>query len=141
MTVSESNFKLRGIILVESTFKRVPDVVIDHGEKTETNFNVKSDSKDEKNLVTALIVKLVSKFEEKIKFEAEVTMVGLFEAENATKEMIDSFGEINAPAIIFPFIREHIISLTIKGGLPPVALPVVNFVPKATDTPDTKTKN
>lgn len=124
----EAKFKLRGIVLVQSNFMRIPDVVINQGEKTETNIEVKSDTKDEKKIATELIVNLVSKFKEKVQFEANVVMVGLFEAENVKKEEIDSFSRINAPAIIFPFMREHIISLTTKAGLRPVSLPLINFV-------------
>lgn len=138
MNSVEAKFKLRGIILVQSNFMRTPDVVINQGEKTETNVEVKSDTKDEKKIATELIVNLVSKFKEKVQFEANIVMVGLFEAENVKQEEIDSFSRINAPAIIFPFMREHIISLTTKAGLPPVALPLINFVQHAKNTEETE---
>lgn len=127
----ESKFKLRGIVLVESNFRRIPEVIINQGEKTETKVDVKSENKDSRNLATEVTIELTSTFENKTQFLMKVVMVGLFEAEDCTKEQIDNFSKINAPAIIFPFVREHVISMTIKAGLPPIALPIINFVENA----------
>jgi preprotein translocase subunit SecB len=42
-------------------------------------------------------------------------------------QLITSFAKINAPAIIYPFLRASIASITLAVGVPPMALPVINF--------------
>ena len=38
-----------------------------------------------------------------------------------------SFASINAPAILFPFIRAYVSTITINAGLNPIILPTINF--------------
>jgi preprotein translocase subunit SecB len=42
-------------------------------------------------------------------------------------QLITSFAKINAPAIIYPLLRASIASITLAVGVPPLALPVINF--------------
>lgn len=45
-----------------------------------------------------------------------------------TEEFMSShFARINAPAIVYPFVRAFITNLTVNGGYPPIILPAVNF--------------
>ncbi|MEO6683784.1 MAG: protein-export chaperone SecB [Ginsengibacter sp.] len=62
-----------------------------------------------------------------ISFQIKVKMAGIFEKQGETALPIESFKEINAPAIIYPFVREHVASLTLKAGIGNVLLPSVNF--------------
>jgi preprotein translocase subunit SecB len=39
----------------------------------------------------------------------------------------EEFGKVNGAAIIFPFIREHIMNMSLKGGIGAVILPPLNF--------------
>lgn len=56
-----------------------------------------------------------------------VKMAGLFEKVGNPGLDEESFKRINAPAIIYPFIREHITSNSIKAGCGALLLPTVNF--------------
>lgn len=40
----------------------------------------------------------------------------------------DYLANVNAPAIIYPFVREHIASLTAKAGVDALLIPPFNFV-------------
>jgi preprotein translocase subunit SecB len=40
---------------------------------------------------------------------------------------LDQFGHVNAAAIIYPYIREHLSNLSAKAGLGLIFLPPVNF--------------
>jgi len=42
-------------------------------------------------------------------------------------ENVLKFAKLNAPSIIFPFLRAAIASLTLSAGYPPLNLPVINF--------------
>lgn len=54
---------------------------------------------------------------------------GFFEAEEPiTQKFMDSdFPIVNAPAILYPYIRSFISTLTMNAGMPAVILPTVNF--------------
>ena len=56
-------------------------------------------------------------------------MLGGFEKYGEPILTDDKFKAINAPAIIYPFIREHLHNLCQKSGIPNVLLPTVNFKP------------
>jgi len=40
---------------------------------------------------------------------------------------LKEYSNINAPAAIFPYIREAIASTTTKAGIPPVLIPPMNL--------------
>ncbi|GFM38286.1 protein-export chaperone SecB [Desulfovibrio psychrotolerans] len=44
------------------------------------------------------------------------------------QETFDRLQNVNIPAIIYPYIREHLADLCRRAGSPPVFLPPVNFV-------------
>lgn len=56
----------------------------------------------------------------------EVNIVGNFEINKDTEDL-QSFIEINAPAILFPYIRAHITTITSLSGIKPVILPTLNM--------------
>ncbi len=45
----------------------------------------------------------------------------------------EAFSRTNAPAIIFPYLRETIASITTKAGLIPLILPPLSFVSEKND--------
>jgi len=42
-------------------------------------------------------------------------------------EALDSFININAPAILFPYVRAYISTLTALSGITPIILPTINL--------------
>ncbi|MEO6404545.1 MAG: protein-export chaperone SecB [Ferruginibacter sp.] len=54
-------------------------------------------------------------------------MMGLFEKTGDPLLTEEAFKKVNAPAIIYPFIREHLHNICLKGGIASVLLPTVNF--------------
>lgn len=66
---------------------------------------------------------------EKTYVEGKVAMVGYFKKSGELPDsVLQSFCEINAPAILFPFVREAFASLSLKSGLRPILLQPINFV-------------
>lgn len=57
---------------------------------------------------------------------------GVFETEIPISEDFknSSFVKTNSPAIVFPFIRSFITTVTANAGIPPVILPAFNFTKK-----------
>ncbi len=66
-------------------------------------------------------------WDDKEVFNALVHGVGIFEFENLDDENIDSYFYLNAPAILFPYIRAYVTSLTALSGLNPITLPTLNL--------------
>ncbi|MEZ9316501.1 protein-export chaperone SecB [Vibrio lentus] len=59
-------------------------------------------------------------------FNMEVELVGLFSVDESSfnVEHIDSFARRNAPLVIYPYLREHVYSLTSRAGYDSTLLPL-----------------
>jgi len=121
----QSGIKCNSIILAESIFKRKPKIPKEQDIKL--SFDVKNSiSEDQQNLVTEVTATINSE-EEPI--YAKVTYIGLFSVGEDKNLDLKDFSEINAPAILFPYIREEIHTRMLKAGLPKsLILPPINFV-------------
>lgn len=60
-------------------------------------------------------------------FKVEIDSVGFFKFENIEKDNLSSFLYYNAPALLFPYIRAYISSLTTLSGIKPIVLPTLNL--------------
>ncbi|MDD3723155.1 MAG: protein-export chaperone SecB [Lutibacter sp.] len=126
--MEKDSFKLLNIILVESSFKRA--VNIDFSNKNLKN-NIDIDIKNSINeniLGVTVILKFNTIIDKEIIISSEIKMAGNFEFSKNTNIPLEDFGNINAPAIIFPFVREHLSNTSMKAGIQPILLPPINFV-------------
>jgi preprotein translocase subunit SecB len=57
----------------------------------------------------------------------ECCMVGLFELPEDMPLSVDDFLHVNAPAAIFPYMREIVSNLMARSGLKPAFIPMFNF--------------
>ncbi|HEX7414760.1 MAG TPA: protein-export chaperone SecB [Bacteroidia bacterium] len=74
-------------------------------------------------------INLTQTFEGKSLVQIKTTTAGTFKkSDKIEDENLLQFCNINAPAIIFPFIRETISGLSIKGGLAPIIVQPINFI-------------
>ncbi|AQW92992.1 hypothetical protein CMT56_15040 [Elizabethkingia anophelis] len=84
---------------------------------------------DDKSYLIKISVEIKTK-DESLKINCKA--IGAF----ITSEPIDSnfknspFVRVNSPAILFPFIRSYINTITSNSGIPPLILPSVNFTRK-----------
>ncbi|MDE6291770.1 MAG: protein-export chaperone SecB [Muribaculaceae bacterium] len=61
-------------------------------------------------------------------FSLKMRIVGSFEAdENVESQQLNAFIALNAPAILFPYIRAFISSITAQAGIQPIIIPTVNL--------------
>ncbi len=74
-----------------------------------------------------LTITLDAKIGDKVAYLVEVKQAGVFVirgyAEEETRRIIASF----CPGVLFPYVRQAISDLILKGGFPPFLLPPVNF--------------
>ena len=123
----KSGFTLENIILIESSFKRISDVIFDEKAQNSFDINVGVASAEPRIAVT-VDVTVAQNRDEAEQFKITAKMVGIFQKEGESDIKNDEdFGRINGAAIIFPFVREHIANVALKGGLGTVLIPPVNF--------------
>lgn len=114
VTLTELSFKLNKKFRLPK--KGIP-VEID--VKTKNSF-----SPDKKTLVSTLSIKLFSTTKNR-PFSMKVTVEGTFTGEDPEK--LKRFSKVNAPAHLFPFVREIIGNTTMKANIPPLLLPPLNI--------------
>jgi preprotein translocase subunit SecB len=96
--------------------------------KVNVELNTKSDKVDDQgNFEVVLTVTITSKVEEETAFLVEVQQAGIFFVSGIEGDDLRRLLGTGAPNILFPYARENIDSLCVKGGFPPVMLAPVNF--------------
>lgn len=122
--ITNSGFTIKSLLLSESSFTRKPNVVFEGDPQLNVSNNM---GIKDNNIVVKLTVTLVHSANGEEDYRISVTMIGFFEHVGDTSITMDSFGKVNGPAIIYPFIREHIANIAWKGGLGSVIVPPLNF--------------
>ena len=124
-------FTLQKIDLLDVTFHRAEDDITAADSQTKLQINL-SRRTELPFLYVTLEADVWQEQEGQRTVEAKVKMGGQFlVAEGVEASFLDNFADINAPAIVFPFVRETIASLTTRAGIPTVLLQPLNFVDMA----------
>lgn len=127
---SNSTYKLLNIFLIESYFKRENFIHFEDDDfQSKVDFEIE-DNTEENNLNIILTLHFNAGKTDNKEITSTIKMLGIFELTGESTSIISSedFAKINGPAIIFPFIREHLANVTMKAGLNPILLPPINFV-------------
>jgi preprotein translocase subunit SecB len=70
---------------------------------------------------------VTAKAGERTLFLAEAVQAGIFQLRNVAPEDLNPLLGVACPTILFPYLRETISDLVIRGGFPPVLLAPVSF--------------
>ncbi len=126
----ESGFRIINILLLESSFSRIQNVVFNNPEiKQEVNVDVNvSVNGNTVGVAEQVIYKQI--FNDNEQVSAVIKMDGVFEKSGDSPLDLEQFGQVNGAAIIYPYIREHLSSLSAKAGLGLIFLPPVNLTKK-----------
>lgn len=123
-TAKKSRFKFLGYKILNSTFKVEDKEVLDHQMQIE--FEVKSMLNSDSNLFRLELISKISNKDNTIHIEVDI--VGIFKFEkDIPEEMKENFFKCNAPALLFPYVRAYISSLTSLSGINPIILPTINL--------------
>ena len=119
------------VALNKCYYKRLP--IVDEKTNDSIDFNLEINLNEDKSQSIVLLkcfLKRESLEENKeTQVEIEIEYVGVFAVqENAENMDLEKFSNTNAPAILFPYIRQMIHELTLKGSLPLVILPPLNIL-------------
>jgi preprotein translocase subunit SecB len=96
--------------------------------KVNVDLNTRSNPIDEQgNFEVVLSITLTAKVDEETAFLVEVQQAGIFLITGFNQDETRQILGTAAPNVLFPYARENIDSLVVKGGFPPVMLAPVNF--------------
>ncbi len=82
---------------------------------------------DEGIYEVTLTVTVTSKIEDKTVFLVEIAQAGIFQIRNIPEENLEIILAVTCPNILFPYAREVVSDLVVRGGFPPVLLNPINF--------------
>lgn len=93
------------------------------------NFSRKIDKIDENKYGIILGFDILQKNNTSpIPFNLEIVIMGVFEFKNWEDSDKKNLAENNATAILFPYLRNLISTVTLNGNVPPYVLPIMNIV-------------
>ncbi|NRA46415.1 MAG: protein-export chaperone SecB [Oligoflexales bacterium] len=75
----------------------------------------------------ALMMTVTVKLGDKEAYIAEVKQAGIFTVRNFSNDQLDHFLQVFCPDLLYPYLRESISNLVIKGGFAPLYVAPVNF--------------
>ncbi len=75
-------------------------------------------------VITATVT---AKIGEKVMFLVEAKQAGIFRISNLPSTDMEVVLAVMCPNILFPYLRETVSSITVRGGFPPVLLNPINF--------------
>jgi len=95
--------------------------------KVEVNLASNAQSLEGGLFEIGLTVTVTVKLEDKTAYLAELTQAGVFTIAGFEEQEMGPMIGSYCPTILFPFAREAISDLVVKGGFPPMQLAPVNF--------------
>lgn len=95
--------------------------------KINVDINTKNSKVSDDNFEVVLTMTVTATLGEQTALLIEVQQAGLFLVQGITGEALSQALGIMAPNLLFPYIREAIDSLAIKGGFPTINLQPINF--------------
>lgn len=127
---AERQFNLQKIYVKDVSFEtpHSPEVFTLKWEP-KVEFNLASNAKQlqEDLFEVSLTVTLTVKIEDKTAYLVEVCQAGIFHATGFSEQEFGHLLGSYCPSVLFPYAREAVSDLVIKGGFPPMLLAPVNF--------------
>lgn len=124
VTNYESPLVLKNIMITEGTFKRSEDSLEDVELQVNVSHNVNQISDREYKIILELSVA-----DPQGKLSVFVKGMAIFETEQKTRALI----ERNTLAIMFPYFRSYVSTLTTQPGMMPIVLPAMNIIAMLTE--------
>ncbi|MGE5614610.1 MAG: protein-export chaperone SecB [Bacillota bacterium] len=124
----QPGISFKGILLARENFKREPEYTLN--ANTTIDFSYCYYMNKENNDYYAELTATVKSFNEhKEILSLSCTFVGIFaEIEDEKNMEIEEYMKIAAPALMIPFVREHISSITLKAGIKPILINPINVI-------------
>ncbi len=134
-------YTMKGISLLESSFKRSQWPLFEaiDASTLENTVDIKRSTQHFSESIFAVhldvMVQSKNNSDNSELFSISLKIAGLFEVSGPESERLSQFDKINAPAIIYPYVREYVSSISTRAEMPTLLMPPVNFVELARDEP------
>ena len=123
----QPGIKFENIFLVEENFRRQAQV--SQNLEIKLDFNVERHFDENHGHISLKTILMLINEKKETEVELDFSYVAVFrEIEGSENMKMTDFLEKNAPALMFPYIRQHIHNKTTISGLKPLILPPVNIV-------------
>jgi len=129
-TQAEKQFALQKLYIKDVSFEtpNSPEIFTTKWEpKVEFNLASNAQTLQDHLYEVALTVTVTVKLEEKTAYLVEVSQAGIFTLTGFSEQEMGPMIGSYCPNILFPYAREAVSDLVIKGGFPPMLLTPVNF--------------
>jgi preprotein translocase subunit SecB len=127
---NNSEFVIQRLYLKDVSYE-APNTPTTFGDKwqPEVTLDINTHASDLGNDMheVVLAVTATSKLGEQTAFLAEVKQAGVFTLRNFPHEQMHHLLGSYCPNILFPYVREAISDLVIRGGFPPLYIAPINF--------------
>jgi preprotein translocase subunit SecB len=126
----QAEFGIQRLYVKDASFEAPSTPQIFRSEwKPDLNLNLDTKATElEKNVYEiTLTVTVTAKVGNETAFLAEVKQAGIFAVQNFSKEQLGPLLGSFCPNILFPYAREMITDLVVRGGFPPLYLSPINF--------------
>jgi preprotein translocase subunit SecB len=127
----QPQFAVQRIYLKDVSFETPLGVDVFKGKwepKIQLDMNTKTKSLDDDNYEVVLNLTVTANLaDDKVGFLAEVQQAGIFTCKGFDNEQLRQIHSVNCPEILFPYARETLDSLVVKGSFPALMLAPMNF--------------
>jgi len=129
-TAPQATFQIEKVYVKDLSLEipHAPAVFLQQGQpQLEVRLDTGAEPISEGYYEASVSATVTAKFGEKTMFLAEAVQAGIFQLRNVPAEDLKSLLGIACPTILFPYLRETISDLIVRGGFPPVLLAPVSF--------------
>ena len=82
---------------------------------------------EEGQFEVVVMATVTAKIGERVVFLIEVKQAGIFQIRNVPTEDVEPILAVTCPNILFPYLREVVSNLSVRGGFAPAPLNPINF--------------
>ena len=123
-------FALQRIYLKDASFESPRSPLVFQSQwQPKINFDIKTKSDKVQDGVyeVVLVLTVEAELEEQPAFVVEVQQAGVFTAKDFGDEQLAQLLATVCPNILFPYAREAVDSMVVRGGFPPLSLAPIDF--------------
>lgn len=107
--------------ILNKSFKVEPN----HKIQVKPNFNREITKRDDHSFILTLSISF-DDYMEDIPFYLDIQISGIFDVKNWETEPALTVSKLNGTAILFPYLRSLITTVTANANVPPYILPITN---------------
>lgn len=130
MATANPQLTVERIYLRDASFEspRAPDVFTSEWQpKVQVDINARNKRLDDQRYEVLLTLTLEAKVNDEAAMIVELQQAGIFRLLDFEDALRDQVLATTCPATLFPYLRETLDSLVVKGSFPPILLAPVNF--------------